>query len=77
MIKKLTLSIACLFLALTGQSAEVTPETAKLKAKEIMNARFASFNDAEATVTPVMYNGEKAYYVVQFAQGWTLSLIHI
>ena len=72
MIKKLTLSIACLFLALTGQAAEVTPETAKLKAKEIMNARFASFNDAEATVTPVMYNGEKAYYVVQFAQGWTL-----
>ena len=72
MIKKLTLSIACLFLALTGQAAEVTPETAKLKAKEIMNARFASFNDAEATVTPMMYNGEKAYYVVQFAQGWTL-----
>lgn len=73
MIKELTLSIACLFLALTGQAAEVSLETAKLKAKEIMNARFASFNDAEATVTPVMYNGEKAYYVVQFApKGWTL-----
>ena len=73
MIKELTLSIACLFLALTGKAAEVSLETAKLKAKEIMNARFASFNDAEATVTPVMYNGEKAYYVVQFApKGWTL-----
>lgn len=72
MIKKLTLSIACLFLALTAGAAEVSPATAKLKAKEIMNARFDSFDASEASVTPVMYEGRKAYYVVQFAKGWTL-----
>ena len=72
MIKKLTLSIACLFLALTAEAAEISPATAKLKAKEIMNARFDSFDASEASVTPVMYEGLKAYYVVQFAKGWTL-----
>lgn len=59
-------------MVLTAVAADVSPEIAKIKAKEIMNARFVSFDASNAKVTPVMYNGQKAYYVVQFVNGWTL-----
>lgn len=59
-------------MVLTAVAADVSPEIAKIKAKEIMNARFASFDASDAKVTPVMYNGQKVYYVVQFVKGWTL-----
>lgn len=73
MLRQLTLSIAFLFAAVSAFAAEVSPETAKVKAKEIMAARFASFNATAAMVTPMKYEGHTAYYVVQFApQGWTL-----
>lgn len=46
---------------------------ASAKAQEIMSAVSAGFQGQVSKVTPVLYNGQKAYYVVQFApQGWTL-----
>lgn len=46
---------------------------ASAKAQEIMSAVSAGFQGQVSKVTPVLYNGQMAYYVVQFApQGWTL-----
>lgn len=54
-------------------AATVSELVAKAKAVEIMKSRFSGFSHQSATVTPVRYQGELVYYVVQFApQGWTL-----
>lgn len=50
----------------------VTPDAAKAKAQHIMGSRFEGFDTADARVTAVSHNGTAAYYVVQFAKGWTL-----
>ena len=74
MIKRCTLSLLVLFAMITSAWAkDVTPEAAKTKAQEIMKSRFASAEWNVADVTPVMYEGQKAYYIVSFSpEGWTL-----
>ena len=74
MIKRCTLSLLVLIAMITSAWAkDVTPEAAKTKAQEIMKSRFASTEWNVADVTPVMYEGQKAYYIVSFSpEGWTL-----
>lgn len=46
---------------------------ASAKAQEIMSTVSAGFEGKVSKVSPVLYNGQEAYYVVQFApQGWAL-----
>ena len=73
MIKKIVLSLTALGV-LTGATAkEVSSTAASSKAQEIMSNVAVAFKGKVQSVTPVMFEGKKAYYVVQFTPGgWTL-----
>lgn len=74
MKKRIKLSLLCLLLFVINVSAsEISAGMALSKGTEIMSSRFASFSGRAVSVNPVMYNGHKAYYVIQFMpQGWIL-----
>jgi len=71
--KSLFLLLAAL-LPLTGmQAKEVSEAEAAKMAKQLMAERVEQFKGDVGSVTPVSYEGQRAYYVVQFRQGgWAL-----
>lgn len=72
-MKRILLTSIFALTAIAGVIAKpVTPDAAKAKAQQIMGSRFEGFDTANARVTAVSHNGTAAYYVVQFADGWTL-----
>ncbi len=72
-VKRLFLVFACAISLLAVQAAEVSSQKASALAVQIMGEQFSSFTGSVKTVTPVNYQGQKAYYVVQFApEGWAL-----
>lgn len=69
--KKIVLFLTAL-LPVALQAAEVSQERAAATAKAIMAERVADFQGEVKTVKTIWYEGQKAYYVVQFAPaGWT------
>ncbi len=74
MSKKIVLTLTfILSQALNMQAAEVSPERASAVAQQLVSARVDGFNTEIASVTTMSYEGQKAYYVVQFkAGGWAL-----
>lgn len=72
-MKKLLLLIALISLSVHVGAKEVSPQMAASKAEQLMKVRIDDFNGKVSSVKPVTYNGQTAYYVVQFApQGWAL-----
>lgn len=70
--KKIFLLMATL-LPVSLQAAEVSQERAAATAKAIMADRVEGFQGDIKNVKTVWYEGQKAYYVVQFApEGWML-----
>ena len=70
--KKIFLLMATL-LPVSLQAAEVSQERAAATAKAIMADRVEGFQGDVKNVKTVWYEGQKAYYVVQFApEGWML-----
>lgn len=73
MLKRITLSIASLCVLLNASAKEVSSDMASNKATEIMSSINMNFSGKISKVSPVTLNGQKAYYIVQFApQGWAL-----
>lgn len=71
-MKKLSLSILGLMLAFSGFAKEVSQDEASRVALRLMAEKEVSVNSV-TSVSPVQYEGETAYYVVNFApQGWAL-----
>lgn len=71
-MKKSVLLLLGLLLASTGFAKEVTSDEASQAALRLVQAKVANITGVE-TVVPTYHNGEKAYYVVNFApQGWAL-----
>lgn len=71
-MKRTLLSLAAL-LCMAGATAKtVSPEAAKAKAQQLMKAEYAWLDTGQATVKGVSFEGRTAYYVVQYADGWTL-----
>lgn len=71
-MKKFTLAIFGLLLATTGFAKEVTQTEAVDVAQRMMKQKDVKVTDV-SSVTPVSFNGQKAYYAVQFLpEGWAL-----
>ena len=71
-MKKIFLFLATL-LPLALNAAEVSKEKATAMATLLMTERVDGFNSEILTVNSVDYDGQKAYYVVQFKQGgWAI-----
>ncbi len=71
-MKKFTLAIFSLLLAATGFAKEVTQTEAVDVAQRMMKQRNVKVTEV-SSVTPVSFNGQKAYYAVQFLpEGWAL-----
>lgn len=73
MMKKTIAFLILMALTIGVEAKEVNLQTAATKAVQLMESRIDGFNATVASVTPVEYEGRRAYYVVQFApQGWAL-----
>lgn len=71
-MKKFTLAIFSLLLAATGFAKEVTQTEAVDVAQRMMKQRNVKVTEV-SSVTPISFNGQKAYYAVQFLpEGWAL-----
>lgn len=68
------MALSLCFLSMSyAQAAEVTPAKAAAVAKQIMAEKVEGFADEVKEVKAVGYEGQKSYYVVQFAKGgWAL-----
>jgi len=74
MNKKLVLALSFfLSLAMEIQAAEVSQERASAVAQQLVAERVEGFNTEITSVKAMTYEGQKAYYIVQFTQGgWAL-----
>ena len=73
MMKKTIAFLTIMAMTVGVEAKEVNQTTAATKAVQLMESRIDGFNAAVESVTPVEYDGHRAYYVVQFApQGWAL-----
>ena len=71
--KYLALLFALLMSSISVEAAEVTPAKAAAVAKQIMAEKVEGFADEVKEVKAVGFEGQKSYYVVQFAKGgWAL-----
>ncbi len=72
-MKKTILTALCLAFMANVTAKEVSETTASAKALEILQCAVNGYEGKVETVVPVYADGQKAYYVVQFApQGWVL-----
>lgn len=71
-MKKLALTIFSLLLATTGFAKEVSQSEAVEVAKRMMKQKNVTVTEV-SSVTPLSFNGGKAYYALQFLpEGWAL-----
>ena len=73
MTKRIILFLLGFVLLGSIHAKEVNKETASVTAVKALHKFAAGFSGNVQSVSPVMYQGTKAYYVVNFApQGWVL-----
>ncbi len=73
MFKKFILLLAVLMPLTAAQANEISPETAVAKARQLLEEQVDGFSAQLKSVRAFSYEGQKAYYVVQFTPGgWAM-----